>query len=171
MKGSRIIAAGLVIGLFFTVSAFGQKTKYQSLFIYNFAKYIKWPGDFNNGKFVIGVLGSSEITEDLKNMVSIKKSIHGLQMEVTEIASLDEMVSCNLLFVTEDFCDNLEEVQNALNGTPTLIVTDKTGMAEQGAAINFVEQDGKIRFELNQSGTENLGLKISTSLTSLAIIV
>lgn len=171
MKGARIIVAGLVIGLLFTVSAFGQKTKYQSLFIYNFAKYIKWPGDFNDGKFVIGVLGDSEITEDLEKMVAIKKQIHGLQMEVTKIKSLDDMVSCNLLFVTEKFCENIEEVHNSLNGTPTLIVTDKSGMAEQGAAINFVEKDGKIRFELNQAGTEGLGLKISTSLTSLAIIV
>ena len=171
MKRARLIVVGMVIGLFFTISAFGQKTKYQSLFIYNFAKYIKWPGDFNDGKFVIGILGDSEITNDLESMVAIKKEIHGLQMEVKKIKSLDEMVSCNLLFVTDKFCDNISDVQNALNGIPTLIVTDKTGMAEQGAAINFIEKDGKIRFELNQAGAEGLGLKIANSLSSLAIIV
>jgi hypothetical protein len=51
------------------------------------------------------------------------------------------------------------------------VVTDKPGMSGKGAAINFVELDGKIKFEINQQVTEAHGLKVSSSLTNLAIIV
>lgn len=171
MKRVKVVILGVMIGLLLTTSTSAQKTKYQSLFIYNFAKYIKWPTDFNSGKFVIGILGECEISRDIENMVNVKKEIQGLKMEVKMINSIDEMVSCNLLFVSNDFCDRFSDIQKAIDGTPTLIVTDKEGMAKKGAAINFVEQNGKIRFELNQSDAENLGLKISNSLASLAILV
>jgi hypothetical protein len=44
-------------------------------------------------------------------------------------------------------------------------------MAGKGAAINFVEVDGKIKFELNEENAESRGLKIAGSLASLAILV
>ena len=70
-------------------------------------------------------------------------------MDVKKFSSFSELSHCNVLFISSKFCNQIQEIQQAIVGTPTLIVTDKTGMAKKGAAINFVEVDGKIRFELN----------------------
>ena len=152
-------------------SGFAQKTKYQSIFIYNFSKYIKWPDSYNQGKFVIGVLGDAELLKDLQAMTSAKKQTNGLVMEVQHFKTVESITDCNLLFVSNKFCNQINQVQAAISGKPMLIITDKKGMAQNGAVINFVEDAGKIKFELNQSAANQLGLVISGSLASLAILV
>ena len=65
----------------------------------------------------------------------------------------------------------IDQIISQTNSKPVLIVTDKPGLAKKGAAINFVELDGKIKFELNQQNAESRGLKVAGALTSLAIVV
>lgn len=171
MRKVTIALIALSIGFLSIRDVHAQKTKYQSVFIYNFCKYIKWPDDFNKEKFVIGVLGESEILADLKSMVASKKETNGLEMEIRTFSSLDELTECNLLFVASEFCPQIQQIQDAISLQPTLIVTDNPDMATKGAAINFVVQDSKIKFELNQKNAKSRGLKVAGSLSSLAILI
>ena len=171
MRRQTVIIFYVIVGLLMTNPLYAQKTKYQSMFIYNFSKYIKWPDNFNQGKFVIGVLGETDLYKDLKQMAATKKQTNGLTIEVISFSSASNVSNCNLLFVTPKFCNQIDEVSASLSGKPTLIVSDKKGMAKEGAVINFVEDNGKIKFELNRSAADKIGVVISGSLTSLAIIV
>lgn len=171
MRRLTIVIVGILMGLLITNSIHAQKAKYQSIFIYNFSKYIKWPDDFNSGKFVIGVLGETDLLKDLKSMAAQKKETNGLNIEVVDFSSVNDISNCNLIFVSNKFCNQIETITSKLAGKPTLIVTDKKGMAKGGAVINFVEDGGKIKFELNKAAADKLGLVISGSLTSLAILV
>ena len=149
-----------------------QKEKYQSLFIYNFTKYIKWPDSYNSDKFVIGVLGDSEILASLNVMaLSKKKTGNGQILEVKKYSSVDEIDECNILFVSESAIDNIGQIDSQTSTKPILIVSDSPGMATKGSVINFVELDGKMKFELNESKASGKGLIVSGSLTSLAIII
>jgi hypothetical protein len=58
-----------------------------------------------------------------------------------------------------------------IRGKSTLIITEKPGLARQGAAINFVVQENKTKFELNKGNAEKYDLKVSSNLLSLAIVV
>ena len=163
--------------LFFSIAvianvSYGQKAKYQSLFIYNFTKYVKWPDSYNPDKFVIGVLGNSEVLQALESMAaSKKKSGTGQMLEVKEYKSVGEIQDCNILFVSENMVSNLGQVESKTSSEPVLIITDSPGMAKQGSIINFVEKGGKIKFELNESKASSHGLVVSSSLASLAIII
>ena len=85
----KILLLFLLVLVFFNTSI-AQKDKYQSLFIYNFTKYIKWPDSYNSGKFVIGVIGNSEVVESIKSMAaSKKKSGNGAVIEVKQYATID----------------------------------------------------------------------------------
>ena len=165
----------LLISFLFIVfvnTSHAQKEKYQSLFIYNFTKYIKWPDSYNSGKFVIGVIGNSPIIESINSMVvSKKKTKAGSVIEVKAYASIDEIGDCNILFVSEDAVDILGQIDDKMAAKPILIITDSPGMATQGSVINFVEKDGKFKFELNESNASSRGLVVSGSLTSLAILI
>ena len=129
-------------------SGYGQKEKYQSLFIYNFTKYIKWPESYNSGKFVIGVLGNSNILEALNAMASAKKkTVSGSELIVKKYSSVSEIDDCNILFVSQDVTGELRQIDSNTNSKPILIVTDSPGLATQGSVINFVEKrrEDKIR--------------------------
>jgi hypothetical protein len=153
-------------------TSFAQKEKYESLFIYNFTKYIKWPDSYNPGKFVIGVLGNSNIFESLESMANSKKKTgSGAEIEVVKYKSMGDIGVCNMLFVSDDVISSLPEIVEMTATNPILLITDTPGMASQGAVINFVEKDGKIKFELNEANATNRNLVVSGSLISLAIII
>lgn len=166
--------AFFIFFLFITVSSvsYGQKEKYQSLFIYNFTKYIKWPDNYNADKFVIAVIGNSEVLQSLNTMVNSKKKTGtGQNLIVKKYNSVNEIDDCNILFVSENELNNLSEIESATSSKPVLIISDSPGMAAKGSVINFVEQDGKIKFELNESQAVKRNLVVSGSLTSLAILI
>lgn len=163
------IMTGVLI-IFSSTDACSQKEKYQSLFIYNFSKYVKWPEEKQNEEFVIGVLGSSEIISTLKSMAE-NKNVNGARIIVKQYNSVHELSDCHILYVSDKEASNIDEVISSTSGKSILIVTDKPGFAKKGAVINFIEQDGKIKLELNQQYAESRGLKVSGSLVSLAILV
>lgn len=150
--------------------AFGQKEKYHSIFLYNFSKYIKWPNDPETGEFVIGVLGSSPIIEDLQEMAANKK-VNGNPIKIVEFKSAEGVQACHILYVTANESNKIDQISDNTSGAPVLIVTDKPGLAHKGSIINFIEIDGKIKFELNERNAEAHNLKVSSSLVTLAIVV
>lgn len=170
MKKSSVVLIGISMMLLSFQSAWAQKEKFHSIFIYNFSKYVKWPEDQNTGKFVIGVYGSSIIEKDLVEMAASKK-VNGLPIEVRHFKSVEGLDQCHIIYVASSESGKIDQIISKTNSKPILIVTDKPGLANRGAAINFVELDGKIKFELNQQNAESRGLKVAGALTSLAIVV
>lgn len=164
----------LLVGLLLIIVSFqpslAQKEKYHSVFIYNFSKYVKWPDAQNSGKFVIGLLGNSAIAKDLATM-SKTKNINGMPIEIKQFSSAADISDCHILYVSASASNSLGQVISKCSGKSVLIVTDNPGFAQKGAIINFVDIDGKIKFELNKQNAEFRGLKVAGSLASLAILV
>jgi hypothetical protein len=52
-----------------------------------------------------------------------------------------------------------------------LIVTDKEGLANQGAAINFIMDGDRIKFEINKKNIEKYSLTVTSSLLALGTVV
>ena len=169
MKKLFFVAIGLMLIFSFT-SAKAQKEKYHSLFIYNFSKYVKWPDDQQSGDFVIGVLGYSDIIKTLQSM-AVNKKVNGSKIVIKQFNSVFDIKGCHILYVASSESGKMSQVISNTLDLPILIVSDKPGMAKKGAVINFVEREGKIKFELNQNYAESRGLKVSGSLISLAILV
>lgn len=153
-----------------TNTVWAQKEKFHSIFIYNFSKYVKWPDDHGSGKFIIGVYGSSAIEKDLIEMADSKR-VNGMPIEIRRFKSVEGIQNCHILYVASSESAKLDQIVSTAGADPVLIVTDKPGLARQGAAINFVELDGKIKFELNQYNAESKGLKVAGALSSLAILI
>ncbi len=142
--------------------------KFHSVFIYNFTKYIQWPPAQQSGDFIIGVLGTSPAFDELQKITG-NKLVGTQKIVVKRFKSADEIQDCHILFVPSS--SNFESAQSKLKGKSTLIVTEKSGLAMKGSSINFVLQDNKWKFELNESTMQGSGLKVSKELTKLAILV
>lgn len=170
MRRASVVLIGVAIMLLSVHSARAQKEKFHSIFIYNFSKYVKWPDDQDAGSFVIGVYGSSAIEKDLAEM-AVSKKVNGMPIEVKQFKSMEGIDQCHIIYVASSESGKIDQIISQTNSKPVLIVTDKPGLAKKGAAINFVELDGKIKFELNQQNAESRGLKVAGALTSLAIVV
>ena len=162
MKKASVVLIGLLMIIVSFQSAWAQKEKYHSIFIYNFSKYVKWPDAQNSGKFVIAVLGTSAIQKDLRAMAAVKQ-VNGMEIEVKQFNTLKDLPDCHILYISATESGKIDQVISKTGKRPILIVTDQPGLTKKGAAINFVEVEGKIKFELNQRNAETRGLKVAKS--------
>lgn len=147
-----------------------QNEKFKALFMYNFTKYIEWPAIQRQGNFVIGVLGNSAITPELETIAG-KQKVGSQNIVVKTFATVDKVENCQILYLPASKSSQIGQVVAKLSGNSTLIVADKSGLALQGAGINYVMDGDKLKYEINKKNIESRGLTVSNSLLSLGIIV
>jgi hypothetical protein len=171
LKAWILMGAAWALGFVAGSNAAAQEAKYQSVFMYNFSKYIKWPDAYTSESFIIGVLGNDAVLGELQEMAATKKMTNGLPIEIKQFATISDIGRCHILFISEDFCGQINQVKDAIANMPVLTVTSKPGMAKKGSIINFVGEGDKIKFELNMGRASERGLMVAGSLASLAILI
>lgn len=172
LKASKLFVLMTAIFLLaqHSLQAQGTDYKFHTVFIYNFTKYIKWPDEAPTNSFVIGVLGKSGITEPLREMAATK-TVNGKPIEIKIFNNVDDLKDCHMIFVPTDRSKDMAALRNKLSSQPTLIISEKAGLAQQGSAINFILSEGRWKFEVNQAITEQHKLKISQELVKFAVKV
>ncbi len=160
----------LVIFLLLIPAVNAQSEKLQTVFIYNFTKHIEWPPDYSSGDFVIGVLGNSAIIQEMENLAESRK-IGNQKIVVKKYRTIDDIGLCNIIFIPKNKSGEIGNVLSKVKKYSTLIITEKEGLTAAGAAINFVVKNNKQKFELKKSNATKYGLKVSSDLERLAIIV
>jgi hypothetical protein len=166
MKKVFITLIGLLV---LTPLAYNQTSipKAQSLFIYNFSRMIEWPANYRTGDFIIGILGTDEVTVELETYTKGKK-VGAQNIQVLQYKTPAEIQQCHILFVPFGKTKQLGEIIAALNGKHTLIITEKSGALNEGSAINFLLLDDKMKFEIKPENASKYGLKLSAKIQELA---
>lgn len=162
-----ILIISLVLSLF-AIEAHAQEAKYKATFTLNFIRYIGWPESSTQGDFVIGVLRSKEIADHLKEQSAGKK--FGFQdVVIKEFKTIEEITKCQVIFVatSANFAKNAATITEKA-GRNTLIVTESEGATSNGAIINFVIRDDKLKFEISKANAARSSLQISSKLETMA---
>jgi hypothetical protein len=151
----------------FSLAGSAQGSKMQSLFIYNFTKNINWPNIDNTRNFKIGIFGNDEYFKDIQALLNGKVD-GNRKIEVVYVESSKTAPQLDVIYIMRNKSD---EIYNFVSKSRnTLIITDKPGMIEKGAGINFLVVEGKQTFEISKANIEKSGLMIGASLLSLGII-
>lgn len=163
-----IICFMLTCFLGVTKAAYGQSShKLQALYIYSFAKYISWEKDSSN--FVIGVLGESEIVQELEKG-AIQRKIGGRPVEVVRYNELSDMRYCHILYLPGDYSRLLPRLLDFSEGKPILIVSEDD-LAKKGAGISFFVEDDRLRFKINIEALTSVGLLVNKGLLNLGVVI
>ena len=168
----KLISIGLLLFAVVSISwkAFDTNAKIKAVFLYNFTKYIEWPKEQRQGNFVFGIVGDSPLYTELSNMAKTKQAA-GRAIEVKRFNSIGDITPCHILYIPAKESSKWDAVSGKVTSKNTLLVTEQPGLAKKGAAINFVIKDNRQKFELNLSNAQKHGLKVSSSLEALAILV
>ncbi|WP_066631189.1 YfiR family protein [Labilibacter marinus] len=161
----KLIAAILVL---MTISLSGQQSMFKALFMFNFAKYIEWPKQDSKQEFVIGVYGNDDIVPELKKLAAARK-INNKKIVVKTVKNPSEVPDASLFYVPHSSSGNIEKVTSFFAGKPTLIVSDKADLCQKGAGINYVMQDGKMKYEVCKRNLTSHQLNVDPKLISLGI--
>lgn len=151
------------------IVAKAQYERHEVAYLYNFTNFIEWPQHEQAVKFVIGVLGKNEsITAELEKLAQIKK-IQGKPVQVVEFSNINEITTCQILFVPERFSSEIPRLMTRYEGRNLLIVSESPNGISRGAAISFLIRNDKLNFRLSEENVAYYGLKVSSRLTELAV--
>jgi hypothetical protein len=142
----------------------------KAAFLYNFVKFVEWPPDAFAGPrspLTICVYGDDPFGSSLDEAVR-GESLGERSLLVQRPAALGELRDCKVLFVSPSERQRMPEVLSEVGGAPVLTVGDTDGFLRAGGIINFVLEENKVRFLINQDAAERSRLRISSKLLRLA---
>ena len=145
----------------------GNEYNVKAMFVLNFMKYVEWPEQDISQDFVIGVAGDSEIVEALQKLTVNRKENRKIIIE-----KVNPLVEGNyrILIITRHEKNRIEEWSKKYQGKQILIISDECRNTNF-SAINLINIQNKIRFEINNSQARLGGIKISSRLAELAVSV
>ncbi len=152
----------------FAINSQSQTAKLQSVFIYNFIKYMEWPDNYQTGDFVIGVLGNSPIVSSLNSMAQHKKTFGNQPIKIKIFYSPSQIQKCHILFIPKKNSAKITQAVNKIGTNSTVIITEDENMLPKGATINFVIKNNRQRFELSRENAAKQRVKVSAYLVKLA---
>jgi hypothetical protein len=139
----------------------------QAAYLYNFAKYITWPDEHDH--FVIGIYLDADIIDDLETLL-IAKRIRGKAIEIRKVTTTEELLLCNIVYLSGENSKSIELVTASLEGKNILLVTEDD-LVRKGAMVSFVVEDDKLKFKVKKTQLDKAGLVASEGLLKLAIIM
>jgi hypothetical protein len=156
-----------------SIKNYDINAKMKGLFIYNFARYIKWPENMDAGDFTIGLLGDYESLHQELKMIAQNKKVGEQRFAVEKYDNIDQINSNHIIYIVSENSDQLPQVIKKMeeNNYHTLILTDKEGLAQKGAGINFYYSESKQRMEINPDNVTKYGLITSKQLMTVARVV
>lgn len=140
----------------------------KAAFIYKFTKYIDWGNTVSN-TFTIAVIGNSPVYTSLRKIARTKTVGHK-KIAVLHFNSPDDITPCNIIFISANSYFSLPNVLARID-KGTLTISEEPGFADLGTAFNFILDHDKLKFEANINSINEEGLKVSSQLLKLAIIV
>ena len=145
----------------------------KAAFLYNFAKFVEWPPSvFTDPKqpFNICILGADPFGHSLDDAV-LGKTVANHPVSLVRAHQFQELLDCHILFVAGSQRPPLSEILGKFHGKNVLIVGESENFASSGGTIQFVLEGNHIRFAINPDAAERAGLKISSKLLALAVVV
>jgi hypothetical protein len=157
------------LGLLASCAALAQPQEHEvkAAFLFKFLSFIEWPAQSfarASAPLVIGVLGADDVHFALQEIVP-GRTAQGRPLEVRKLKEGERTAGVHLLFVGRAAAAILPKLP-AQPGL--LVVSEADGALEQGAMINFLRVDGRVRFEVAPDAAERRGLRISSRMLAVA---
>ncbi|UII34840.1 YfiR family protein [Fulvivirga ulvae] len=174
MKRSIFITCAMLFA-FLLVPLFGYSQnrpihEIHAMMIYNFTKYIQWPGYQPSQDFIVAVIGSDDVYNTLNTWYGGQER-GNKKFVIKKFSSPSDIQNCHILYVGKGNSKQFDDIKAKLGGASTLLITDKPGLGKEGSGINFVTEGNKLSIELNQSALDAANLKVSSQLTSIAKLI
>ena len=131
-------------------------------------KHTNWPTT-NKESFKVALVGDSKIYEFLSKTTAGKK-INGRSIEVQLIKDENDLSQFDVVYIPFGKSGATEKIAKRTIDKPVLIVTERDDQIKKGACISFITQDdGSLRFILNDNVLATRKLLISNALRSMAV--
>ena len=141
----------------------------KAAYIYNFAKFTRWPGTGESGvlnPIVIGVLGNERVAESIATLTQ-GRTVGGNAIEVKSFGANDIPATLHIIYIGGSQDGSLERLAPTLFQYGRLTIGETEAFSQHGGIIRlFVEAD-RLRFEIDNTHAQKASLTLSSQLLML----
>lgn len=134
-------------------------------FIYNFVLFAEWPAEVG-GTLRLCTYGVDRFGQTLDVLQG--RPANARVIELHRRAKGQSLKDCQVVFLADPLNTDSLRALDELRGLPVLTVGDSPGAAQLGVALNMVETNGRMGFEVNLYSARAGRIKISSKLMQLA---
>jgi hypothetical protein len=143
----------------------------KTVFIYNFAKFTRWPATqtkaMKNTIFLCSI-GDGDLASNLSKLAG--RVLHGKSITIRNLNNLKDLENCHTLYIAKSAKYHLPKILKTIKGEPILTISEIEQFSRQGGMIELIQDKDKLRFIINLTTTGSSDLKLSARLLDLAII-
>ena len=175
-RQTRRALVGLLLflnGAFAATAPVPGEYQVKAVFLFNFTHFVEWPADTfadPQAPFVIGVLGQDPFGSALDEAVR-GESVNGRPLVVQRYSGVADLKPCQILFIDRSVDGAMEKALAALAHQRTLTVSDLDTATPRAVIIRFLNENQKIRLQINVDSARSAGLTISSKLLRPAQVI
>ncbi len=166
MKKIFTLAFCLVLG----ISIQAQTHKYYAGFIYNFTKNMNWDASKQSGNFIIAVIGDSPVTPFLEQLAA-SKTVNTQKIIIKKVSSVSAAKGAHIIFLPASQASQFNVAISTANASKALLVSESSGLGSKGSAMNFIDNGGRVGFEINKKALKSANIQINSKLEALGKVV
>jgi hypothetical protein len=138
-------------------------------FLYNCAMFIAWPSTaMRSGELLLGVAGDDQIVVLMNEMNG--RQVNGRTLRVRTVKALEDVRDLQILFVG-DATPSAPAFVARVGDQPVLTVGSMSDFTAKGGVVRLYTEQQRLRFEINMTQADRVGLKVSAKMLGLAKIV
>jgi hypothetical protein len=140
----------------------------KAAYLFNFTKFVEWPaGSFTGTSDPLNVC----VAGDAAVLRAVEQAIAGERVEGRPLKLVTpppaDTAGCHMLYLGRGATDRARLIA-AAERRPILIVGDAPRILQQGAAIAFLVEERRVRFDIDPAAAARAGLKVSSKLLRVA---
>jgi hypothetical protein len=149
-----------------------RATAVTAAFLYNFAKFTEWPREAlpDGAPLVLCVMQDAPLAAALREETS-GRTVEGHPLVVRQTDGKGPLRSCHILYAANLDAARAAALLQNVQPAPVLVVSDFEDFSRLGGTAHLFVEDDRMRFAINVDAAARAGLRISSRLLSLAVIV
>ena len=168
----RALLAGLAAALILLPAhAPGQSRDERAVraaYVFNLIKYVEWPAP--GKELTIALIGDPATGAVMASLLNGRTS-DGKPIQVTVSPSEEQLGGCSLLYVADSGRDEIRNALERVRGKSVLTVGETDAFVRGGGMVALINTGDHIRIEVNLDAVQRAGIRISSRVLNLAIIV
>jgi hypothetical protein len=142
----------------------------KAVFVFKFAAFVDWPLEVlaeTGAAIQIAVMGEEAVVQDIADAAG-SRTVEGRRVQARRVGPGDPLDGVHILFMRDAAFRGMGGSVEQLRPEAMLIITESPGALGQGSVVNFVVDDGKVRFDISLDAAERRGLRLSSRLITVA---
>jgi hypothetical protein len=141
----------------------GLEYRVKAAYLFNFTRFVDWPAEAaDDAPLTICVATPNPFGAVLADTIRDER-VNGRPLQVRVVR---QPAGCHVLFIPRGVSH--VPFLRTTRDRPVLTVGEAPDFLQHGGIVNFVLEDGKVRFDIDRSAAERANLTISSRLLRLA---